>query len=131
MINNEESYLKFPKFLQWVWLVIIIGVLTYAIYIIWIEKTSDRRYTVCTVIDHYVSKSGNGKIIEYKFEGKVYNSTCLGKICESSKIGDRFLIYLAVDDPTIIYIYTDIPVINEKIQIPDKGWISIPKEIDK
>lgn len=102
--------------------VVVVGYLVYKNYI---KSQSEERYTVCEIVDKYVSAKDIGKRYEYYVEGKRFEGVCTSQECVDTEIGERFLIKFWIDKPEWTEIYFDRPV-SQEVEVPSKGWKELP-----
>ena len=99
------------------------------------ERDNNPRYTVGTTTDYYTSKrrpfrSTNVNFI-YSISGNKYSGLAviswLGDRGSINKKGGRYFVKFASNNPSNAEILFDSPVPNYSTNIPDTGWVEIPK----
>ena len=123
MLKEEINYnLSIPKLM---WVALIVLAFAFLIYRAVIVKTSEKVYSVATLVEHYNDSKTFGKVIKYHFDGKSYTQNCNSNECRNAKIGKRFLIHFYKDDPKFYNLYYEI-IVPDSITVPILGWDEIP-----
>jgi hypothetical protein len=87
-------------------------------------KAGEFRYSIVEIKDHYYQGEVIGKIVMYRFKGKVYQNHCATQLCKGSKIGDKYYARIFLKDPNI---FEMVNVRPSTADAPHDGWRTIPK----